>query len=184
MLKPLVVAYAIILIINLLVSPAVIKGQNPQESPSKYYAITNANLLRLDNKGAEVLINQTVVTKDKTIIRIEPSAVIDIPDNATIINGEDKFLLPGLTDMHVHLERFRDPVVLKLFLSYGVTTVRNMDGRSYLLDSNISWKLNKATIDFRAERQFCSLWLVKNHFTFWITKTDFQLNRHSNETLA
>lgn len=40
------------------------------------------------------------------------------------------------------------------------------------LDPNISWKLNKATIDFRAERQFCSLWPVKNHITFWITKTD------------
>ena len=37
------------------------------------------------------------------------------------------------------------------------------------LDPKISWKLNKATIDFRAERQFCSLWPVKNHITFWIT---------------
>lgn len=40
------------------------------------------------------------------------------------------------------------------------------------LDDRISWKLNKATIDFRAERQFCSLWPVRSHITFWITKTD------------
>ena len=37
------------------------------------------------------------------------------------------------------------------------------------LDPKITWKLNKATVDFRAERQFCSLWPVKSHVTFWIT---------------
>lgn len=37
---------------------------------------------------------------------------------------------------------------------------------------NVNWKTNKATIDFRAERQFCSLWPIKNHITLWLTKTE------------
>jgi imidazolonepropionase-like amidohydrolase len=43
-------------------------------------------------------------------------------------------LIPGLADMHVHLEHFEDPGVLRLFVASGVTTVRNMDGRGYILD--------------------------------------------------
>ena len=45
-------------------------------------------------------------------------------------------LMPGLADMHVHLEYFEDPSILKLFLANGVTTVRNMDGRPRILE----WK--------------------------------------------
>lgn len=36
------------------------------------------------------------------------------------------------------------------------------------LDPGIAWKLNKTTIEFRAERYFCALWPVKGHITFWI----------------
>jgi imidazolonepropionase-like amidohydrolase len=36
--------------------------------------------------------------------------------------------------MHVHLEYFERPEILALFLANGVTTVRNMDGRPFILD--------------------------------------------------
>jgi hypothetical protein len=35
--------------------------------------------------------------------------------------------------MHVHLEYIEDPAILAMFLANGVTTVRNMDGRPYIL---------------------------------------------------
>ena len=41
--------------------------------------------------------------------------------------------MPGLADMHVHLEYDDDPGVLDLFLANGVTTVRSMDGRPHIL---------------------------------------------------
>ena len=50
------------------------------------------------------------------------------------IDGSGRFLVPGLADMHVHLELSDDPGVLDLFLANGVTTVRNMDGRPYILE--------------------------------------------------
>jgi hypothetical protein len=44
--------------------------------------------------------------------------------------------MPGLADMHVHLEHFDDPAYLQLFLINGITFVRSMDGRPFILD----WK--------------------------------------------
>jgi imidazolonepropionase-like amidohydrolase len=44
--------------------------------------------------------------------------------------------MPGLADMHVHLEYFDRDTQLLLFLANGVTTVRNMDGRPNIL----SWQ--------------------------------------------
>lgn len=49
------------------------------------------------------------------------------------IDAEGQYLIPGLTNAHVHLEHFTSPEVLKLFVANGVTTVRNMDGRPYIL---------------------------------------------------
>jgi imidazolonepropionase-like amidohydrolase len=49
-----------------------------------------------------------------------------------VIGGEGKFLIPGLADMHVHLQEDMAPLVnaamLKLFVAHGITTVRNMFG--------------------------------------------------------
>ena len=41
---------------------------------------------------------------------------------------------------------------------------------AFVLESGtqIVGKLNKTTIEFRAERYFCVLWPVKHHISFWI----------------
>jgi imidazolonepropionase-like amidohydrolase len=49
----------------------------------------------------------------------------DVPPDATRIEGQGRFLLPGLVDMHVHLFESGD---LLLYLSHGVTTIRNLGG--------------------------------------------------------
>jgi hypothetical protein len=80
--------------------------------------------------------NQTVVVRDGQIEAVGPRGEIAVPTDAVRIDGSGKYLMPGLTDMHVHLEYFEDPSVLKLFLANGVTAVRNMDGRPRILE----WK--------------------------------------------
>lgn len=49
---------------------------------------------------------------------------------ATVIDGQGKFLIPGLIDAHVHIKE-GDP--LFLFVVNGVTTVQNMSGRPFHL---------------------------------------------------
>jgi dihydroorotase-like cyclic amidohydrolase len=50
----------------------------------------------------KIIKNQTVLIKGKKIIQIGPSNNIEAPRNSKIINGEGAFLMPGLTDMHMH----------------------------------------------------------------------------------
>jgi len=46
--------------------------------------------------------NQTVVITGDIISEIQSAGKIKIPENATVIDGTGKYLLPGLTDAHIH----------------------------------------------------------------------------------
>ncbi len=65
-------------------------------------------------------------------IRSISDTVPSFPDSIPYvnINAAGKFLLPGLADMHIHLN---DESHLLLFLSKGITTVRNMSGYPFHL---------------------------------------------------
>ncbi|MDE2805422.1 MAG: amidohydrolase family protein [Gemmatimonadota bacterium] len=80
------------------------------------------------------LTGQTVLVSGDTILAIGATVDVQVPTDATVVDGVGRFLMPGLTDMHVHLEYSEDPGILNLFLANGVTTVRNMDGRPYILE--------------------------------------------------
>ena len=69
-----------------------------------------------------------------SIVGLGHRDVAPVPETFNAIDGTGKYLMPGLADMHVHLEYNDDPRVLDLFLVNGVTTVRNMDGRPYILE--------------------------------------------------
>ena len=68
------------------------------------------------------------------IAAIGPSARVKLPKDARIVDGQGKFLIPGLWDMHVHIAGLNaDPawskqVLLPLLLANGVTGVRDMGG--------------------------------------------------------
>lgn len=84
-----------------------------------------------------ILADRTVLVRDGLIASIGHAAFVDVPAGTLRIDARGQYLMPGLIDAHVHLEYFDDPSILWLFLANGVTSVRNMDGRPYLLD----WKL-------------------------------------------
>jgi imidazolonepropionase-like amidohydrolase len=105
------------------------------QSPAPALAITNVSVITMA-AGEPVLPDRTVLISADRIVAIGPARATSIPAGTRQIDGRGKYLIPGLADMHVHLEYFDQPDILTLFLSNGVTTVRNMDGRPYLLD----WK--------------------------------------------
>ena len=93
--------------------------------PASGIAITNVTVIDAVNGVRE---NQTVVFDGDEITAIQSSAA-DIAAAATI-DGTGKFLIPGLWDFHVHLtydDRFTDSMPA-LFLSYGITSVRDTGG--------------------------------------------------------
>ena len=79
----------------------------------------------IDATGAPERPDSTVVVTNNRIAAIGPSRSVHRPTNAQVVNGTGKFLIPGLWDMHVHLD-YKD--YLPLFIANGVTGVRVMWG--------------------------------------------------------
>jgi imidazolonepropionase-like amidohydrolase len=78
-----------------------------------------------------VLMDQTVIIQDNHIHLMGPRNTVTVPASANVINGNGNWLMPGLMDMHVHLQYSRE--FLDLFVANGVTSVRALDGRSVYL---------------------------------------------------
>ena len=88
-------------------------------------AITNVTVIDAVNGVRE---HQTVVFDGDEITAVQPADAGFAA--AEIIDGTGKFLIPGLWDFHVHLtydDRFADTMPA-LFLSYGITSVRDTGG--------------------------------------------------------
>lgn len=78
--------------------------------------------------------NRTVLVQGERIVRIGAAGEIDVPRGARRIEGHgERYLTPGLTDAHVHLERSSEGW-LDLFLANGVTTVFSLRGDSDILE--------------------------------------------------
>ncbi len=79
-----------------------------------------------------VLEHQTVVTKNGRITSIGPASKIKFPKASLVIQGNGKYLIPGLAEMHAHVPPIDDiePMkeVVSLFAVNGITTIRGMLG--------------------------------------------------------
>lgn len=103
-------------------------------------AFVDVNLIRMDRERVET--GRTVLTRGGRITAIGPRSAVTVPDDAIVVQGEGRYLTPGLTDAHVHLEgdgtlggRARpDFGDAPLYLAYGVTTVINLRGTPEHLD--------------------------------------------------
>jgi len=105
------------------------------------FAIENVSIIPMTVEN-KVIENATVVIKDNKILSINES----IPDNAKIIDGKGKWLIPGLVDMHVHnladinfssnyptkgATLFTDTQdFMLLYIANGVTTAFELSGRT------------------------------------------------------
>lgn len=97
-----------------------LKVKNNKASSNSTYLITNVRLIPMNQDT--VLVDKMVYIKDGIIQRI--SEKIDI-EGIEIVDAKNKYLVPGLIDMHVHVW---DRYELGLYLSNGVTAVRNLWG--------------------------------------------------------
>ena len=81
------------------------------------------NVTLVDVNQNKLLPRRTVAITGDIISGIYP-ATVKIPGNATVINGEGKFLMPGLTDSHVHffqsggLYARPDAIALQKYMPY------------------------------------------------------------------
>lgn len=101
--------------------PTLLSAQTrPQAEPR---ALVFTHVTVIDATGAAAKPGMIVVIAGQHIRAIGKS--VEVPKDAQVVNATGKFLIPGLWDMHAHLDR-EDYV--PLYVANGVTGVRFMDG--------------------------------------------------------
>lgn len=99
---------------------------------------SNVHVVPMDRE--RVLDAQDVVVEAGNIRSLSRHVAHTWPKDTLIIDGTGKYLIPGLSDLHVHMD-FGDSEQLKLYVVHGVTTVLNLRGRPELLH----WRKRIAT---------------------------------------
>jgi imidazolonepropionase-like amidohydrolase len=72
--------------------------------------------------------DQTVEIEGRTITSISNASTVSIPQNARVVDGRGKYLIPGLWDMHVHLgwPPGAAQIFLPMLVANGVLGARDM----------------------------------------------------------
>jgi hypothetical protein len=97
-----------------------LKVNKNEPTSNNSYLITNVNIIPMNQDT--VLVDKMVYLKDGVIEKIADTIEVG---GIQIFDAENKYLTPGLIDMHVHVW---DRYELGLYLSNGVTAVRNLWG--------------------------------------------------------
>jgi hypothetical protein len=86
------------------------------------HAVVIEHVRVFDSEKATTREDQTVVIQGERITMVGSANMIAVPKDAELIDGRGKTLLPGLFDMHAHLQAL-DGI---LDIASGVTTTRDM----------------------------------------------------------
>ena len=98
-------------------------------------AFTHVNVLPMTSET--VLADQTVVVVDGRITEVGAAGDVTLGRGATVIDGTDQYLMPGLAEMHAHVPPGDNPPrdavedLLFLYVANGITTIRGMLGSDY-----------------------------------------------------
>lgn len=98
------------------------------------YAIKNVNVINIRN--GEVESNITILIDNGVVIDLLPSGEYRSRKEFTEIPAKGKFVIPALWDMHTHSLKVSPQIHHPLFISKGITGVRDMSG---CLDQNDSY---------------------------------------------
>jgi len=103
-----------------------------KDKPKPYSKIVIKNVNILSPDCNQFIPDQNVVLQNGHILSIHQDTVID--ENHEIVDGQGKFLIPGLVDSHVHLRQSKNDLLL--YLANGVTYVREMTGNR----NHLKWR--------------------------------------------
>jgi imidazolonepropionase-like amidohydrolase len=103
----------------------------PVPAADSMVAFVGVTVIPMDRERS--LPNSTVLVEGGRIVQVGPAHKVRVPDGATRVSGQGKFLLPGLAEMHAHIPggQAPDSVVeqtLFLYVAGGITTIRGMLG--------------------------------------------------------
>jgi hypothetical protein len=122
--------------VALVAAPATAFAQGPATA-----AFVDVTLIRMDRDRVEP--GHTVLVLGDRVVAIGRTGDLIVPAGAAVIDGSGRYLLPGLTDSHVHLTTDMPWAPTRtefgeapLYLAHGVTTVVNLRGTP----DQLQWK--------------------------------------------
>jgi hypothetical protein len=119
----------------ILLQPILLLAQKPQAPRPAPLVFSNVTVI--DATGAPPRREMTVVISGNRITALDTTGKVKIPPEAQVVDAAGKFLIPGLWDMHTHVqdgfhgagEEKSLAQFFKLYLANGVTGIRDMGGR-------------------------------------------------------
>jgi len=86
--------------------------------------IRNGDLF--DSESGTMRPNQSVVIRGDRIVEVGPAASVAVPAGATVIDATGKTVMPGMWEMHTHLQLTNQSDGSLVQLAQGLTTVRDL----------------------------------------------------------
>ncbi|WP_157956637.1 amidohydrolase family protein [Dyella sp. C11] len=88
---------------------------------------------------------RTVLIEDGRIVSIDAPGAVHAPASAQHVDGRGRFLIPGLTDMHVHLfnlssHRAPNDWSFPLYVANGITGIRDMRADAASIQQVKQWR--------------------------------------------
>jgi predicted amidohydrolase YtcJ len=102
----------------------------------------------IDMTAVPVKSDMALVIVGDRIQAVGKTAELSVPRNAEVLDLHGKFLIPGLWDMHTHIDK---PAYISMMLANGVTGVRAMGST---VDQSGAWREAIAATGFEAPRTF------------------------------
>ncbi len=103
----------------------------------------------IDVESGNLLKNRDILIKNNKIRAIDTAGVLKIDAGALIIDGSDKYAIPGLWDMHTHSNQHSAWLHHPLYIANGVTGIRDMSGQLNKRDSY--WVGSRERLQWNAE---------------------------------
>ncbi len=119
--------------------------------PYKSKSITINRINIIDIHSGHILENRDVIIRDNRIISIDSGYQKNDNLSDTTIDGNGKFLIPGLWDMHTHSTQHSPWLHHPLYIANGVTGIRDMSGQMGEKDSYWAGTLDRLSWNNKIE---------------------------------
>ncbi|MBS1606845.1 MAG: amidohydrolase family protein [Bacteroidetes bacterium] len=129
------------------------------QSGHKKFALVITNASIVDITNGKILSNRLLAISGDTILAVDDTKKATAYKAEKYLDAKGKYVMPGLWDMHVHFRGGDSTIaankaLLRLFLAYGVTTVRECGGD--ITPSVMTWRKQTARGQLDGPRIFTS----------------------------
>lgn len=129
------VFFGIILLVLFIVVLAIFWPMPQLDSPIVHKTVLIKSVNIIDVESGEILENRDILIQDNVIIAIDTIGVLKTPPTLLVIDGTNKYVIPGLWDMHTHSTQYSEWLHHPLYVANGITGIRDMSGQLSKRDS-------------------------------------------------